>query len=60
MIKQIPTFVLKESVDRMLEDVKKIRTMSADNGYEVQNAITAVVKSEKLIEMNAKDNRATL
>lgn len=35
---QVVTFVTKESIERMTEDVKKIRIEIADNGYEVQIA----------------------
>ena len=35
VMKQLPTFVLKDSIERFTEDVKRIRVEIADNGYEV-------------------------
>ena len=57
---QVVTFVTKESIERMTEDVKKIRIEIADNGYEVQIAKDQVSKNEKLIDSNHKELKQSI
>ena len=57
---QVMTFVTKESIERMTEDVKKIRIEIADNGYEVQIAKDQVRNSEKLIDSNQKELKQSI
>ena len=57
---QVVTYVTKDSIERMTEDVKKIRIEIADNGYEVQNCKDNVAKNEKMIDSNHKDVKTLL
>ena len=52
LIKTQQTFMTKEEISRLTEDVKKIRIEIADNGYEVQNSKDLAAKLEKKIDAN--------
>ena len=60
LIKAGQTYMTKDAVARMTEDVKKIRVEIADNGYEVQNSKDLSLKLEKKIDSNHKELKSTI
>ena len=60
LIKAGQTYMTKDAVARMTEDVKKIRVEIADNGYEVQNSKDLCIKLEKKIDSNHKEVKSTM
>ena len=52
LIKAGQTYMTKDEIARLTEDVKKIRIEIADNGYEVQNSKDLCLKLEKKIDSN--------
>ena len=50
----------KDEVQRLTDDVKKIRIEIADNGYEVQNSKDLTLKIEKKIDSNHKEVKASI
>lgn len=60
LTKNQATFLPRENVARMEEDVKKIRMEIADNSYEVQAAKDMVTKTDKMQEAGFKDLKQSL
>lgn len=60
LIKNQATFLPKENVTRMEEDVKKIRTEIANNSYEMQATKDMVAKTDKTLDLSIKDIKTSL
>ena len=60
LVKAGKTYMTKDEIQRLTDDVKKIRVEIADNGYEVQNSKDLTLKIEKKIESNHKEVKASI
>ena len=60
LVKAGNTYMTKEEISRLTEDVKKIRVEIADNGYEVQNSKDLILKIEKKVDSNHKEVKGSI